>query len=105
MKITKILLLVAPMFVCAYVHAEPPKILVAYYSLTGKTEQVAKAIAKASGGQLYRIEVAKSYPDDTKERRAILEQEIDDNYHCQFPFWIQLLLLVGLHMLRLCDNS
>ena len=80
MKITKILLLVLPIFVCGYARAENPKILVAYYSLTGKTERVANAIADASGGQLYRIQVAQSYPDDSKERRAILEQEIENNY-------------------------
>ena len=82
MKFTKILLLLVPMTVCGYVYAEvpTPKILVAYYSLTGKTENVAKAIADASGGQIYKIQVAKSYPSDTKERRAILEQEIEQNY-------------------------
>ena len=60
--------------------APKPKILVAYYSLTGKTEKVAQAIADASGGQLYQIQVDKSYPSDTSERRKILEQEIEDNY-------------------------
>jgi flavodoxin len=80
MKLSFVFLLVLPVFVCGYAHAEPQKILVAYYSLTGKTEKVADAIAQASGGQLYRINVAKSYPDDTKERRAILESEIENNY-------------------------
>jgi len=82
MKFTKILLLVVPMTVCGYVYAQvpTPKILVAYYSLTGKTEKVAQAIADVSGGQMYKIQVAKSYPSDTKERRAILEQEIEQNY-------------------------
>ena len=56
------------------------RILVAYYSLTGKTEKVAQAIANISGGELYRIQVAKSYPDNKKERRKILEQEIENNY-------------------------
>ena len=79
MKITKILLLIAPMFVCAYAHAETPKILVAYYSLTGKTENVARAIANTSGGTLYKIQVAKSYPSDACERRAMLEMEIEEN--------------------------
>lgn len=80
MKITKVLLLVVPMFVFSFAHAATPKILVAYYSLTGKTENVARAIADASGGQLYRIEVTKSYPSDSKERRAELEREIEENY-------------------------
>ena len=81
MKFIKILFLVVPMTVCGYANAatQNPKILVAYYSLTGKTEKVAKAIAEASGGQLYRIEVARAYPSDARERRAVLQQEIDDN--------------------------
>lgn len=82
MNFTKVLLLILPMAVCGYARADAPnpKILVAYYSLTGKTEKVAQAIADASGGQLYRIEVAKSYPADAKERRAILEAEIEENF-------------------------
>ena len=80
MTFTKMLFLVIPMVVGGYAHAEKPRILVAYYSLTGKTESVARAIADASGGQLYRITVTKAYPSDSKERRAILEQEIEANY-------------------------
>ena len=82
MKITKILLVAVPAMTVGYAHAapQPPKVLIAYYSLTGKTEKVAKAIADASGGQLYRIQLEKSYPDDTKERRAILDKEIEENY-------------------------
>lgn len=79
----KMLLLFLPMAVVsghASAENENSRILVAYYSLTGKTERVATAIADASGGQLYRIQVDKSYPDDSKERRAILEQEIETNY-------------------------
>ena len=64
----------------ASAESENSRILVAYYSLTGKTERVANAIADASGGQLYRIRVDKSYPEDSKARRAILEQEIETNY-------------------------
>ena len=82
MKITKLLVLVSSVFAGGYTYADTmnPKVLVAYYSLTGKTEKVAEAIAGASNGQLYRILVAKSYPGDSKERRAVLEQEIEQNY-------------------------
>ena len=82
MKILQVFLLVFPMAVTGFAHADManPRVLVAYYSLTGKTEKVAEAIAGASNGQLYRIKIAKSYPNDTKERRAILEQEIEENY-------------------------
>lgn len=64
----------------AYAAPTNPRVLVAYYSLTGKTEKTATAIADASGGTLYRIQVAKDYPTDKKERRKILEQEIAENY-------------------------
>ena len=83
MKIVKILSLTLPLIFGASANAAVPKnprVLVAYYSLTGKTEKVAKAIADASGGQLYQIRVAKNYPEDTKERRDVLEQEIENNY-------------------------
>lgn len=81
MKISKILPLTLPIILGGHAMAAPnPRVLVAYYSLTGKTEKVARAIADASGGQLYRITVAKAYPDDKSERRDILEQEIENNY-------------------------
>ena len=80
MKLTKALLLVLPIVACDVARAETPKILVAYYSLTGKTERVANAIADASNGQLYRIQVLNPYPADSKERRSELEREIENNY-------------------------
>jgi flavodoxin len=78
----KILPLTLPMVFGTYAAtaAQNPNILVAYYSLTGKTESVAKAIADASGGQLYQIQVEKAYPSDTDARRKVLEQEIEENY-------------------------
>lgn len=82
MKTMKVLSLTLPMVICGYANAETqkPSVLVAYYSLTGKTENVAKAIANASNGQLYQIQVDKAYPEDSKERRKILEQEIENNF-------------------------
>ena len=38
------------------------KILVAYFSRTGKTEKAAKAIAEAVDGEIYRIRTEKEYP-------------------------------------------
>ena len=82
MKSTKILAFALPLMAGGYANAEitNPNILVAYYSLTGKTEKTATAIADATGGTLYKIQVAKDYPTDTKERRKILEKEIEENY-------------------------
>ena len=82
MKFIKTVFMAAPVGISGHAGAAPknPRILVAYYSLTGKTERVANAVAEASGGQLYRIQVAKAYPDNAKERYDVLEQEIEDNY-------------------------
>ncbi len=81
MKFAKLFALILPIIPVTYVNAAPdnPRILVAYYSLTGKTEKTANAIADASGGTLYKIQVEKQYPADKKERRKILEQEIENN--------------------------
>lgn len=82
MKVLKLISIVLPAFIFGHATAATsnPRVLVAYYSLTGKTEKVAQAIADASGGQLYKIQVDKAYPSDSSERRKILEQEIEDNY-------------------------
>ncbi len=82
MKFTKIFLLVLTIMIGGYANAAPenPRVLVAYYSLTGKTEKTANAIADATDAQLYTIQVDKVYPENTKERRKILEQEIENNY-------------------------
>lgn len=82
MKLLKIMGLGLIILSCGYANAETqnPRILVAYYSLTGKTEKTATAIADASNGLLYQIQVEKDYPVDKKERRKVLEQEIADNY-------------------------
>jgi len=82
MKFIKVLALILTITICGYAHAEPtnPKVLVAYYSLTGKTEKTADAIAQASGGTLYKIRVEKAYPDNKKELRKELDKEIAENY-------------------------
>lgn len=82
MKFTKLFAVILPIMAGASAFAEPtnPNILVAYYSLTGKTEKTATAIAAASHGTLYKIEPDKLYPADKTERRKILNQEIENNY-------------------------
>ena len=44
--------------------AEESHVLVAYFSATGNTEQVANAIAQATGGDLFEITPAAPYTDD-----------------------------------------
>lgn len=51
--------------VCAmsltFAQAQEKRVMVAYFSATGTTETVAKAIAEATGGTLYRIQPQTSY--------------------------------------------
>ncbi len=84
------------------------KILVAYFSCTGTTENVAKAIAEATGAQLYQITPATAYTSadlnwqdsnsrssvemkDDNSRPEIIGEQIDvNNYDVVFigyPIW------------------
>lgn len=57
------------------------KILVAYFSCTGTTEQVAEAIAKETGGTLYRITPAAAYTSadlDWNDRSSRSSREMAD---------------------------
>jgi flavodoxin len=56
------------------------KIVVAYYSHSGNTREMAALIANATGGDIFEIVPAKSYPSDYN---AVVEQakkEINENY-------------------------
>lgn len=93
------------------VEAQSPqgrKILVAYFSATGTTEGVAKMIASATGGELYKIRPQKEYSAadldwneptsrccrenaDAKSRPAIIKDKVNlDSYdviYLGFPNW------------------
>ncbi len=56
------------------------KVLVAYFSATGTTKQVAENLAKATGGDLYEIKPLKPYTDadldwTNKQSRSTIEME------------------------------
>lgn len=55
------------------------RVLVAYFSRSGKTEQVAKAIACHTGGTLYRIERKDPYPEDFKACASEAKKELNDS--------------------------
>lgn len=60
--------------------ATAPRVLIAYFSmLDGNTGDVARAIADASGGDMYRIRVAQPYPQDDKARKELLTQQVEQN--------------------------
>lgn len=57
-----------------------PNILVAYYSYSGNTQDIAIQINTLVGGELFRIEPAKEYPKDYQEILTVSKKEIDDGY-------------------------
>lgn len=55
------------------------KILVAYFSATNNTKQVAEEIAKATGADLYRIEAAQAYANNPYDSSDRIKQEAYEN--------------------------
>ncbi len=57
-----------------------PKILIAYYTRTGNTENFANQIKKLVGGDLFRIETVDEYPPSYQEVLKVSKVEIDNHY-------------------------
>ncbi len=57
-----------------------PKILIAYYSVSGNTETIAKYIQEASGGDLFKIETINPYPADYRATTEQAKKEIEEGY-------------------------
>ncbi|OGV51121.1 MAG: flavodoxin [Lentisphaerae bacterium GWF2_52_8] len=60
--------------------SEAKKILIAYFSHSGNTREIAKQIQKLTGGDIFEIQVVKPYPN---EYNAVVEQakkEINSGY-------------------------
>ncbi len=57
----QLILILACVLAGTFTHAQEKKVLVAYFSCTGNTETVAKAIAQATHATLYRIQAEKVY--------------------------------------------
>jgi flavodoxin len=56
------------------------KILVAYYSHTGNTREIANQIHKIAGGDIFEIQAVTTYPDDYEEVKKRARQELDSGY-------------------------
>lgn len=56
------------------------KILIAYYSLSGNTREVAEAIRDKTGGDLFEIQTVSVYPAAYKEQTEQAKKEISENY-------------------------
>ena len=57
-----------------------PKILIAYYTRSGNTENFADQIKKLVGGDLFRIETVDEYPPSYQEVLKVSKVEIDNQY-------------------------
>ena len=58
---------------------DPSSVLIAYFSWSGNTEQVAQIIQQETGGDLFEIAPATAYTDDYNELLDIAQQEQSDN--------------------------
>lgn len=56
------------------------KILVAYFSHTGNTRDIAGEIRKITGGDVFEIQGVKPYPADYEETKKIAMQELNSGY-------------------------
>ena len=56
------------------------KILVAYYSHTGNTREIANQIHKIVGGDIFEIQAVTTYPSDYEEVKKRSRQELDSGY-------------------------
>ncbi len=57
-----------------------PKILIAYYSYSGNTKEVAAAIQKQTGGDLFEIKAEGTYPASYREMTRQVQQELRDGF-------------------------
>lgn len=61
-------------------NAGTKKILVAYYSYSGNTKEVAEAIHDKVGGDIFEIKTEGSYPEEYRPMTAQAKKEIQDGY-------------------------
>lgn len=61
-------------------NTENKKILVAYYSYSGNTKEVAEAIHKKVGGDIFEIKTEGTYPDEYRPMTVQAKKEIQDGY-------------------------
>lgn len=56
------------------------KILIAYYSWSGNTKELAEAIQKEIGGTLFEIQTVQTYPEAYRATTEQAKKEIDENF-------------------------
>jgi flavodoxin len=80
---TMIYLVVAAVALCGSAQAQSKeskgKILIAYFSWSGNTREMAKQIQQQTDGDLFEIKTVKTYPTDYNECTEVAKKEQDDN--------------------------
>ena len=61
-------------------EALPPKTLVAYFSHSGNTREIARQIHQSVGGDIFEIQVVKPYPNDYDSVVEQARQELDSGF-------------------------
>lgn len=56
------------------------KILVAYFSRSGNTCEIADQIHKIAGGDIFEIQAVKTYPDDYEEVKKVAMNELNSGF-------------------------
>lgn len=57
------------------------KVLIAYFSRTGTTENIAELIRQKTSGDIFKIEAVNAYPSSYKETTEVAKKEKDNNIH------------------------
>lgn len=60
--------------------SEDKKVLIAYYSWSGNTEEVAQAIAEKTKGTLFRIQTVDPYPEEYRATTTQAKKEINAGF-------------------------
>ncbi len=56
------------------------KVLIAYYSRTGNTREIADQIHRSVGGDIFEIQAVKLYPDDYEDLKKVAKEELASEY-------------------------
>ena len=81
----KILLAFLAAFLCGATSIQAQEndmknILIAYYSWSGNTKQVAEAIQEKIGGELFEIKTVDNYPEDYQDMVNLAKDEISEGF-------------------------
>ncbi|MBS1154744.1 MAG: flavodoxin [Proteobacteria bacterium] len=68
---------------------KPGKVLIAYYSRTGTTREVASQIQRATGGDLFELKTTHSYPQEYRATTNQARRELDSGFRPKLTAEVQ----------------